>query len=398
VSGSATAIPSSIHNLLIIDDEEEILKALRRQFRREYGVYIANSAEEGYRVLAEHPIHVIISDQRMPGIQGSAFFEKVKGEFPDAMRLLLTGYADIQAVITAINDGNVFRYITKPWDPIELETIVREAFARYDMIIQNRYLVAQLQAANSTLELQVAQRTTELADANTQLTVLNQRKDEFMGIAAHDLRSPLAAIIGYTILLIECDEFSNAEREEALISIRDVGEGMLKLLTNLLDITTIESGKLDLHPKLVDIPTYVEQVTRINRLIGTQKRINLVTQIAPDLPPLVFDPERISQVLNNLIGNAFKFSYSETTVMVQVRLHRAGVEFAVIDQGQGIRPEEIAAIFGAFQKTSTKSTAGEQSTGLGLAISKRIVELHGSQIEVTSEYGRGSRFSFTLPL
>ena len=135
-------------NLLLIDDEIDIVKSLYRQFRKNYGVYRANSAEEGYEIMTQVPIDVIISDQRMPGMKGSEFFDRVKNDYPDAIRLLLTGYADVQAVIEAINDGNIFRYITKPWDPIELKTIVREAFQKHDLIIKNRVLVKELQDTN----------------------------------------------------------------------------------------------------------------------------------------------------------------------------------------------------------------------------------------------------------
>lgn len=126
--------------------------------------------------MTETPIYVIISDQRMPGITGAEFFGKIKTEFPDAMRLLLTGYADIHAVIAAINDGNIFRYIPKPWDPVELETIVREAFQRCALIIQNRRLVQELRDTNALLEQRVAERTTELADMNDRLKALNTQR------------------------------------------------------------------------------------------------------------------------------------------------------------------------------------------------------------------------------
>lgn len=180
--------------LLIIDDEEEVLRALYRQFRRDYAVHLANSAEAGYRIMTEFPVHVIISDQRMPGMNGAEFFGKIKTEFPDAVRLLLTGYSDIQAVIAAINDGNIFRYIVKPWDPLELDTIVREAFDRYHLLVENRLLLVKLQQANSDLEARVAARTAELADANERLKALNAQKDQFLGMAAHDMRTPITVI------------------------------------------------------------------------------------------------------------------------------------------------------------------------------------------------------------
>ncbi len=385
-------------HLLVVDDEEEILKALKRQFRRQYVVHTATSAEEGLKVMTENPIQVIISDQRMPGMQGAEFFGKVKTEFPDAMRLLLTGYADIQAVIAAINDGNIFRYVTKPWDPVELDTIVREAFERYDLIVQNRKLMLDLQAANAMLEERVRERTIELEAMNNRLTTMVAQRDAFMGMAAHDLRTPITIVQGFTDLLLD-PRTPPEDYKEFVTVIRSTMQDMLSLLNNILDITAIESGRLTLKPTKVPVYEFVDRVCRLNRRIAEQKGIDLVTDLRPGLPPFTFDPQRIEQVLNNLLSNAFKFSNGGTTVTMRVEQKNTEfVEFSVIDQGQGLKDDEKEKIFGAFQKGSSKPTGDETSTGLGLSICKRIVELHGGEIAAESEWGKGSRFYFTLPL
>lgn len=385
-------------HLLVVDDEEEILKALKRQFRRQYVVHTATSAEEGLKVMTENPIQVIISDQRMPGMQGAEFFGKVKTEFPDAMRLLLTGYADIQAVIAAINDGNIFRYVTKPWDPVELDTIVREAFERYDLIVQNRKLMLDLQAANAMLEERVRERTIELEAMNNRLTTMVAQRDAFMGMAAHDLRTPITIVQGFTDLLLD-PRTPPEDYKEFVTVIRSTMQDMLSLLNNILDITAIESGRLTLKPTKVPVYEFVDRVCRLNRRIAEQKGIDLVTDLRPGLPPCTFDPQRIEQVLNNLLSNAFKFSNGGTTVTMRVEQKNTEfVEFSVIDQGQGLKDDEKEKIFGAFQKGSSKPTGDETSTGLGLSICKRIVELHGGEIAAESEWGKGSRFYFTLPL
>jgi signal transduction histidine kinase len=385
-------------HLLVIDDEEEILKALRRQFRRQYVIHTADSAEAGLKVMTENPIQVIISDQRMPGMQGAEFFGKVKTEFPDAVRLLLTGYADIQAVIAAINDGNIFRYVTKPWDPVELDTIVREAFERYDLIVQNRRLMVELQTANALLEERVRERTNELEMMNARLTTMIGQRDAFMGMAAHDLRTPITIVQGFTDLLLD-PRTPPEDYKEFVSVIRTTMHDMLSLLNNILDITAIESGRLTLKPSKVPVYDFVDRVCRLNRRIGEQKGIQLVTDLRPGVPLFTFDPQRIEQVLNNLLSNAFKFSNSGTAVTMRVALKQTEwVEFSVIDQGLGIKADEMEKIFGAFQKGSSKPTGDETSTGLGLSICKRIVELHGGEIAAESEWGKGSRFYFTLPL
>lgn len=383
-------------SLLIVDDEDEILKSLYRQFRRDYQVYTARSAAEGFRLLMEKPIQVIISDQRMPEISGSEFLGKVKTEFPDAIRLLLTGYADIQAVIAAVNEGNIFRYITKPWDPVELSTVVRQAFERYQLMVENRKLLVALQAGNVLLEERVTERTTELKEAMEKLQTLNTQKDQYMGMAAHDLRSPITVIQGFTDLLLH-PKTPPADYPEIVRVIRETLHNMLKLLDDILDITAIESGKLALRSRRVRLRSYMEDILHLNGMLAERKNIRLDEDFPPNLGEGWFDPLRIEQVFNNLLSNAFKFSHAGTTVTVSGRRVDGGIEFAVTDQGQGIRRDELDRVFGEFQKMSTRPTAGEQSTGLGLSICKRIVELHGGTIYVDSEVGRGSRFAFTLP-
>ncbi|MDL1899792.1 hybrid sensor histidine kinase/response regulator [Anaerolineae bacterium CFX9] len=383
-------------NLLVIDDEEEILKALYRQFRRDYNVFTARSAEDGFKVMIETPIQVIISDQRMPGMNGSEFFGRVKNEFPDAIRLLLTGYADIQAVIAAVNDGNIYRYITKPWNPLDLSATVREAFERYHLIVQNRRLLIELQEANALLESRVAERTALLEDANARLAALNAQKDAFMGMAAHDLRTPITIVQGFIDLLLH-PKTPPGEFREFVMIIQETMQNMLNLLNDILDITAIESGNVALKPTKINVREFMDRIIRFNRMIGDQKQIHLELDLQPDLPEWTFDPGRIEQVLNNLIGNAFKFSFAETTTCVSVSQTPDGLSFSVRDQGQGIPADEIDKVFGAFQKVSTQPTGNEMGTGLGLSICKRIVELHGGRIFVESTPGEGTIFTFTLP-
>jgi signal transduction histidine kinase len=191
---------------------------------------------------------------------------------------------------------------------------------------------------------------------------------------------------------------SPQERADIVNMICNLTQGMMNLLNDLLDITSIEAGKIDLQPTPVAMRPYLRETEHYHRLLAERKKIRLVTEVEDNLPVVVFDQQRIGQVLNNLLSNAIKFSPMHTVVRLRVKAVPAGLEFSVIDHGQGIPSEELGRLFGAFQRTSTKPTAGEHSTGLGLSICKRIVELHGGHIGVESEVGRGSRFFFVLPL
>ena len=137
-------MPNSKFNVLYVDDEENNLISFRAAFRREYQVYTALSADEGINILHQEKVPIIITDQRMPGITGVQFLEKVIPEFPDTVRMILTGYSDIEAIIQAINTGRVFRYITKPWDETELKMTIDNAIALYQLQQNNKQLIQQL--------------------------------------------------------------------------------------------------------------------------------------------------------------------------------------------------------------------------------------------------------------
>lgn len=142
--GIFDSAPVTKPHLLVVDDEIEVAKALQRQFRQRYQVHIATNAEEAFQVMNQYPIQIVISDQRMPGITGVEFFARIKHTNPDTIRLLLTGYADIEAVIAAVNDGSIFRYIKKPWDRVELDNVLQEAYEQHFLITENKRLVKEL--------------------------------------------------------------------------------------------------------------------------------------------------------------------------------------------------------------------------------------------------------------
>ena len=162
------------HTILVIDDEEFILSSLNRLLRKEYNVLLAKNAADGLKLMQAHEVQVVITDQRMPGMDGVEFLSIVKGEYPDAIRMLLTGYADLQSVIAAVNTGNIYRYMMKPWEPEELLLSIRDAVEKYELIFQNRQLTQKLLETNTALEMQVEERTARLSRANAFITTLNQ--------------------------------------------------------------------------------------------------------------------------------------------------------------------------------------------------------------------------------
>lgn len=246
-------------------------------------------------------------------------------------------------------------------------------------------------------ELITTQR--ELIKRNVELERLNEVKNQFIGVAAHDLRNPLQVIEGYSQMLLDKLFGDLTPEQRKFISvIRKNSDFMLKLITDLLYISKIEAGKLQLELKETDLFALLERNVELNRLLAEQKQIDIRLSRQDDFPPVLLDAAKIEQVLNNLISNAVKFSNPRTTVKVCAFRKEEEAVISIKDEGQGIPADEIGRLFVPFENLSVKSTAGEPSTGLGLAIVKRIVEGHGGRIWVRSEVGVGSTFTFSLPL
>lgn len=233
---------------------------------------------------------------------------------------------------------------------------------------------------------------------NVELEKLNALKNRILGVAAHDLRSPLGVILSYSEFLGEAVPALTPEQHQFIVIIKRTSEFMLRLVSDLLDVTAIEAGHLTLDRQPSDLAAIIRGNVTLNGVLATKKDITVELEPMPSLPPMPIDCGKIEQVLNNLIANAVKFSHSGTVVRIHVTRSDEFVTVAVRDQGQGIPPADLPKLFKPFGKTSVRSTAGEQSTGLGLAIVRNIVEAHGGRINVESEVGSGSTFSFTLPV
>lgn len=241
--------------------------------------------------------------------------------------------------------------------------------------------------------------TRELQKKNVQLNKLNEQKNEFIGMAAHDLRNPISIIIGYSeFILDEAKDRLPPNHLKFLKIILHSSEFMLNMLNDLLDIAKIESGKLNLNRELVNPGSLIANNVALNRMIAEKKDITINVEIFEDLPEVNIDADKIEQVLNNLITNAIKFSNPGTTITVSSFKANGGITVIVKDQGQGISEEDLSKLFKPFSKLSTKSTAGEKSTGLGLSITKKIIMGHGGKIWVESQVGVGTTFYFTLPV
>ena len=240
--------------------------------------------------------------------------------------------------------------------------------------------------------------TRDLQKKKVELERLNELKNHFLGMAAHDLRNPLSVIMGYSEFMIT-DENAALKNEhlDFLNDIRYLSEFMLSLIDDLLDISALESGKLQPKYEAGFLPDLIFKVVTVNRPIAQRKEIELVFDSELPSEISLFDEHRLRQVLNNLIGNAVKFSQPRTRVIVKATRNGDQLHVSVSDQGPGIPEEEQSLLFQPFPNISVKSTGGEKSTGLGLAITQKVLSSMQGKAWAESVVGSGSTFHFEIP-
>jgi len=232
-----------------------------------------------------------------------------------------------------------------------------------------------------------------------ELTKLNELKNQFLGMAAHDLRNPLAVILACSGVLLDsgCVTLSDEKRQQFLGRIKANAEFMLRLVNDLLDVAKIEAGRLDLDLKETDLVGLISSTVEFNHVLAARKDVRLEFSHEPNLPRVEIDGAKLEQVLNNLIGNAVKFSPRGGTVTIHAGRNGTGVLVSVQDQGPGIPAAELGKLFQPFARLSTSTATEEKSTGLGLVICRKVVEGHGGRIWAESEPGKGATFYFTIP-
>ena len=381
------------HTILVVDDEPDVVKSVQDLLRLDYRVLGATRASEGIRMLEKEEIHVVMSDQRMPEMTGVQFLNHIRGEHPEAIRLLFTGYADIRAVIDAINQGNVYRYITKPWDPDELQTVIREAVERYDLIVERKRLTGELEIKNA-----------ELQGKNAELRKADELKTAFIQVASHELRTPLTILLGLSALVVRAPGVPQP-LQDLLRRVHVAGERMQHLVSQLLNM--LQAGQFDkqMDFKPTDVSTLVRQAVEDVKPFVDLRKQQLSLDMPDDLGMLDLDALKIRDALNHLLLNAIKFTPDSGRIGIVARqAPDGGVEIKVSDTGVGIEPSSLAQIFRPFftsfdvsHHSSGTYEFGRRGLGLGLSVVKAFTEMHGGRVSVESEAGKGTTFTISLP-
>lgn len=234
---------------------------------------------------------------------------------------------------------------------------------------------------------------------NEELRVLNEEKNKVLGVAAHDLRSPIAKIFQTADLLTDASVSVPLQKQKRFLEIiKSTCTYMLSLLDKTLDLSKIESGQLVLKKQEVNYIDFIKDAISNNISFAEKKGIQIVLDTYVKEVLVHIDPEYINQVVDNLLSNSIKYSYTNTKIVIRVSTSGDQIVTEVIDEGVGIREDDLERIFLPFQTSDSEPTDGETSTGLGLAIVKRIVDEHQGKIEIRSQKKRGTTVIFELPL
>ncbi len=284
---------------------------------------------------------------------------------------------------------------------LDIQSDALNAFDELDVAAMEA-LSTQIATAieNARLYEETQQRAKALAEANLRLQELDRLKTQFLANMSHELRTPLNSIIGFSEILMDgLMGQMTPEQVECVRDIHDSGEHLLTLINDILDLSKIEAGRMELEPTTFDVAELLEEVqATVTPLIESKSQV-LTLEYSDDLPLLTADRFRVKQVLLNLLSNAHKFTPAEGHITLTCRLADPNTMlFSVADTGIGIKPEDQEIIFEEFRQVIDSSNQEMTGTGLGLAISKRLVAMHGGRIWVESEYGHGATFSFLLPL
>jgi len=418
--------------LIAEDSPTQALKLQMTLEEKDYEVLHGLNGEEVLKLIDENDLpEIIITDIIMPVMDGYELCRRLKqNEKTNGIPvILLTQLSNPEDVIKGLQAG-ADNFISKPYSDkflferisdILLNREIRRRSPNLDIEMEiyfgghkyrlnsNRLQILDLLLStyhnainkNNELEdrnLELKQLQKELEQRNQQLKESIDEKNHFLGIAAHDLRSPLCTVSSYFELISDTlKDDSIANQLQVVSTINNTLDFMLNLITDVLDYAKIESGKLNLNIEEFNIIAFLDEVIVLNNILAAQKKINIVSDYKEETIIIEADANKLKQVMNNLLSNAMKFSDSETEIHVNVEKLDKEVRFSVIDQGKGIPEDELDKLFKPFSTTSVRSTAGEKSTGLGLVSVKKIIETHGGRMWVESEVGMGSKFHFSIP-
>ena len=362
--------------IMVVDDDRLNLRILGGILRGEnYVLSEINSGEAALVHYAEFQPDLVLLDVMMPGIDGFETCRRLKQTYGEncAPIVFITAKTESDDVVQGLAAGGT-DYLPKPFRPKEVTARIRAHLHGKVLAEQQKQLVEQLSKANAA-------------------------KNRFLGMAAHDLRNPLASIRGLAEFLLDGTVGPlTTDQLELVSTIQGASQSMLELVNDLLDVATIEAGELKLRIERQNLVPLIAKSVSLSNNEAMKKRTRVAFGAASEALLVDMDPAKMRQVIDNLISNAVKYSPPGATVSVEIHRSPDHVGFSVKDQGPGIPESEHDKLFKDFSQLSTKPTAGEKSTGLGLAICHKIVSAHQGTISAQNLPAGGCEFRVTLPV
>ncbi len=371
--------------LILVEDSEDdawlLLRALQAGgFDVEHQRVFTREAL--LKALGEGPWDIVISDYSMPAFDGPAALALVREHSPDLPFIIVSGTVGEDLTVAAIKAG-------------AQDYLMKDTLARLAVSVQR-----ELREARERVQHRASREAAEQALRDKHhAEAANLAKSRFLAHMSHELRTPLNAILGFSELLDQ--DLAGAllpQQREFVGYVLDSGRHLLKLITDILDLSKIEAGKLELQLEKTSFEAVATSVCEILYQLAAERGVLLTMDVPPGLPELMAEPLRLKQILYNLLSNGIKFTPLSGHVGLRAEAAGQQLVISVADTGCGIAPEDLPKLFREFEQATGDSESKARGTGLGLALTRRLVELHGGVIEVQSEFGRGSTFIVKLPL
>ncbi len=374
--------------ILAVDDDTGNLAVLEDLLEDEYEIEICSDPVEALEIFKSGDFDMVITDQRMPEMTGVELLSHVHKLKPETVRIIVSAYADSREILAAINQGSVYRYVLKPWDPVDIESVVEQGLEHRFHVLAIRRLADVLGARNDELE-EAIRSLKEAQDQllhSTQLATIGQLTSSI----AHELRNHLSIVkTSYNLLTME--DVGDNVKELISHGNRSV-QTLLELVKNIN--LYARRGSWDIQRDLVDVKGVIADASLMIKMDPRCKSRKLQILIDSDLPTMSVDGVKLGQVLVNLLRNSLEATQTNDEITVSAHCDSTcrELEIRVEDSGEGIAPENTEKLFQPFFTTK------EQGLGLGLAICQKIVQAHGGTLTAESARGEGTRMRIRLPV
>ena len=398
------AVMNETLNVLVIDDDVTDRMAIRRYLAKtplQATITEAENAQMAGQLLADEIFDCLFLDFRLPDTDGLSFIKQLRLEGNNLPIIVFTGQGDEQTAVELMKAG-ASDYLSKSrLSPDTLSSLIRHAMTVYRAEQRTRAAQEQLKQTNLLLRQQnqeLEDQRQQIEQQNLQLLEANQHKAEFLATVSHELRTPLNSILGFSqILKSQTKGPLNDYQVKMADCIHTNGESLLHLVNDILDMSTIESNRLQLTPHFFDLKVLIQEVLSEMHLMVSQKELAIQSLINLEDGIVYNDRQRLKQILINLLSNAIKFT-EQGTIDIEVNgLAKNSLEICVRDTGIGIADEQLSTIFQPFRQVDQSIIRKHAGTGLGLAITHSLVSMMQGWITVSSQIGQGSTFRIQIP-